>query len=557
MAGTLEDYKEAQGPLPTETKRWNLYGAGMDTLKEVETALPSYKSNELLVRHDAVGICASDIKIINQGPQHPKLLGRDFTTHPVVLGHEVSLTIVGVGADLKDQYQIGQRFIVQPDIFNHGISTAYGYRLDGGMTQYGVITQEALHGDDGNYLLPIQEDTGYVEAALIEPWACVVAAYEYPNYRDGLQDEGRLMIVYVRGAVYGDEVSPLYAPGHQPSTVTTVDNIADTDFTQVRLEETNDHGFDDIVVYGTPHAEDLGHIASCLGRRGILNLILDAPLTGKVPIDVGRIHYENQLYLSASDPAHAAKAYSTNTRKDLKPGGTAWFVGAGGPMGQMHVQRVVGLEQPPRRLIVTDRHADRLARIQDRFGQMLLDKGVELVLISAEKTDELAQYGPFDDIVCMVANVAVVEESLNHLAENGIYNLFAGLPKGARANLDLGTILAKGQRIIGTSGSSLGDIRHTLALVESDSLSTNASLAAIGSLDALRDGLEAVKSGLFPGKTVIFPLLSDLPLTSLAELKTTLPEVYARLQDGQFWTREAEEQLLREKLEHSEKGIIG
>ena len=116
------------------------------------------------------------------------------------------------------------------------------------------------------------------------------------------------------------------------------------------------------------------------------------------------------------------------------------------------------------------------------------------------------------------------------------------------AELDLGTILAKNQRLVGTSGSSIADLRHTLALVESDTLSTNASLAAIGGLDAFRDGLAAVKEGRFPGKTVIFPLLPELPLMSVDEIKGRLPHVYAKMQDGLFWTKEAEEELLREKL---------
>ena len=29
----------------------------------------------------------------------------------------------------------------------------------------------------------------------MEPWACVVAAYAYPNYRDGLKDGGRLLVI--------------------------------------------------------------------------------------------------------------------------------------------------------------------------------------------------------------------------------------------------------------------------------------------------------------------------------------------------------------------------
>jgi hypothetical protein len=80
---------------------------------------------------------------------------------------------------------------------------------------------------------------------------------------------------------------------------------------------------------------------------------------------------------------------------------------------------------------------------------------------------------------------------------------------------------------------------------ESGELSPNRSVAAVGSLSAARDGLQAVKDTSFPGKVVIFPNIKEMPLTSLPELKDRLPSVYARLKDGREWTVEAEEEFLR------------
>src|SRR2546423_14371982 len=88
-------------------------------------------------------------------------------------------------------------------------------------------------------------------------------------------------------------------------------------------------------------------------------------------------------------------------------------------------------------------------------------------------------------------------------------------------------------------------MRQTLEKVETGELSTNASLAAIGGMKAAREGIAAVKEGRFPGKTLIFPLIPDLPLTPLTELKHSYPSVFAKLSDGQFWTKSAEEELLR------------
>ena len=68
---------------------------------------------------------------------------------PVTLGHEVSMTVVGVGRNLRRQYRVGDRFIIQADIFVDGIGYAYGYEIQGGLSQYGVIDQRIHEGAQG------------------------------------------------------------------------------------------------------------------------------------------------------------------------------------------------------------------------------------------------------------------------------------------------------------------------------------------------------------------------------------------------------------------------
>ena len=58
-----------------------------------------------------------------------------------------------------------------------------------------------------------------------------------------------------------------------------------------------------------------------------------------------------------------------------------------------------------------------------------------------------------------------------------------------------------------------------------------------------RDGVEAMMDGRYPGKVVIFPQLSGLPLTGVDELKEKLPEVASMLVGG-MWTLAAEQKLL-------------
>ena len=42
--------------------------------------------------------------------------------------------------------------------------------------------------------MPLQPQTGYAEAALLEPWACVIATYRL-KYRSGLKPGGTTWIV--------------------------------------------------------------------------------------------------------------------------------------------------------------------------------------------------------------------------------------------------------------------------------------------------------------------------------------------------------------------------
>ena len=140
-------------------------------------AVPRPRPDQLLIRVDAVGLCFSDVKLLRLGGDHPKLYGRDLATDPTRLGHETSVTVIEVGADLRDRFRPGQRLAIQPDIYVDGRSTAYGYTIPGGLIQYHVIGPEVLAADDGAYVVPVDDRMGYAETALTEPWACVEASY--------------------------------------------------------------------------------------------------------------------------------------------------------------------------------------------------------------------------------------------------------------------------------------------------------------------------------------------------------------------------------------------
>jgi hypothetical protein len=307
---------------------------------------------------------------------------------------------------------------------------------------------------------------------------------------------------------------------------------------------------DDIVLLGAD-PDLIETVSPRLADFGILAIIANQPLPRKVSVDVGRVHYNRWVYAGGSGP-DVARAYSdVPVRSTLKPGGRAWFVGAGGPMGRMHVQRAIQVADGPATIVCTDVSDPRLDDLCTSFAAEARARGINFICLNpTNKEAYAAGMAPFkeqgfDDIVVLAPIPAVISDAATYLAPQGVMNVFAGVARGTMASLDLSDAYLKGARVIGHSASSIDDLRLMLHQAESGELSPNRSVAAVGSLSAARDGLQAVKDTTFPGKVVIFPHIKELPLTALPDLKDKLPTVYARLKDGREWAVEAEEEFLR------------
>jgi threonine dehydrogenase-like Zn-dependent dehydrogenase len=268
-------------------------------------------------------------------------------------------------------------------------------------------------------------------------------------------------------------------------------------------------------------------------------------------VDIGRVHYNRWVYVGGPGPDIAHAYGDTPVRSTLKPGGRAWFVGAGGPMGRMHVQRAIQVAQPPAVILCTDVSDLRLDDLCVSFRAEAEARGIQFVCLNPmNKDDYKAGMAPFkeqgfDDVIVLAPIPAVITDAAAYLAPKGVMNVFAGVGRGTMAELDLSDVYLKDVRVIGHSASTIDDLRLMLHQAETGELSPNRSVAAVGSLGAARDGLQAVRDTAFPGKVVIYPHIKDMPLTALPDLKDTMPSVYAKLKDGREWTVEAEEEFLR------------
>jgi len=83
---------------------------GVDDLVIEERAAPEPGPHEVLVRVEAVGVCGSDVHYLKHGR-----IGDFVVDEPMVLGHESSGTIAGVGSAV-DPARVGQKVSMEPGV---------------------------------------------------------------------------------------------------------------------------------------------------------------------------------------------------------------------------------------------------------------------------------------------------------------------------------------------------------------------------------------------------------------------------------------------------------
>ena len=578
QAWNFVDYVEGNTPLPTPNLAWNTYGTGIESIGRDGAPepidVPSPGPDQILVRVDAVGLCYSDVKLIKQGGDHPKLYGRDLKTEPTRLGHEATVTVIEVGAELADSYSPGQRLAIQPDIYVDGKATAYGYTIPGGLVQYHLIGKEILEADGGSgYLIPVDDSVGYASAALSEPWACVEGSYMQRRRLDPGSGGTMLIVgssdddtVYTTSAGLGsprkvvlssvsDAVRAMVTQQLPDAEVVDDDAFDAASVAESSARHTGEDGFDDIVVLAQTSADLIEELAKVLAYRGMMTMVGTEPLDGLPLIDVGRLHYHYTAFVGTSSPDLAAAWGEERNRAETKSGGVAVYVGAGGPMGQMHIQRAIEKVDGPATIIGIDLDDDRLEKARIMLEGLAQEKGRKFILhnpgddptstealLNAETDGQGA-----DDVIVSVPVGPVMGDAATMMSPNGMLVLFAGVPNGTLAPLNMSNVYLHNAQYTGTSGSSIEDQVSVLAKATDGSLTPSRALAAIGGIEAGQDGVRALLEGDYAGKVMIFPQLSGLELTGLDELIDRYPEIGEALGENDTWTPEAE-QLLFERF---------
>jgi L-iditol 2-dehydrogenase len=165
--------------IPDSMKAWVLGEPG--EILPTEKPVPVPARGEVLIRIDAVAICATDLEIIRHGL--PAIVeGGDPFNKNFTIGHEYMGTVVALGPSV-DEYTIGQRVTVEVHngcgqckrcregmytaCHNYGLNygdknkghRANGFTTDGGFAEYAV--------NHINTLVPIADDMTDEEATLV------------------------------------------------------------------------------------------------------------------------------------------------------------------------------------------------------------------------------------------------------------------------------------------------------------------------------------------------------------------------------------------------------
>lgn len=180
-----------------KTTAVRLYGESDLRIETFE--MPEIGPGECLMRVVSDTVCASTYKAVIQGPNH-KRVPEDVAENPIIVGHEMCGELLAIGEDLKDQWKVGQKVVIQPALKTaDGHDPGYSFRWIGGNSLYAIVPEIVL---EKGCMVPYDGE-GYYKGSLVESIGCVLRAFkgmyhtDYTCYKrtDGCLEGGNCIIL--------------------------------------------------------------------------------------------------------------------------------------------------------------------------------------------------------------------------------------------------------------------------------------------------------------------------------------------------------------------------
>ena len=270
---------------------------------------PTPEAGEVVLRTDAAGICASDLRVYR---------GEKHATPGVIPGHEITGTVAALGAGVEDLAE-GDRVSVYPivacgrcDFCRRGLRNrcqsrrTLGYDLDGGIAEY-VRVPAPIVGQ--GQLMPVPHGVPSERAAMPEPPACVLNSFESCRFRAGASvaiigagPMGLSHVILARALGAGAVIVAEPVDSRRALAAelgATLVCGGDPDEIQKTVKDATRGAGADVVIVSVGLAGLTELALPIAAKQGSINLFAGFPPETSASLDVNFLHY-NEIVLTGS-----------------------------------------------------------------------------------------------------------------------------------------------------------------------------------------------------------------------------------------------------------------
>lgn len=267
----------------------------------------------------------------------------------------------------------------------------------------------------------------------------------------------------------------------------------------------------------------------------------------------GETYFEGSLIeplscvIGAFEANYHLKEGSYEHKMGIKTDGNLLIMGGTGPMGLLAIDYALHGPIKPKKLVITDRDAEKLARAEKLYPSQ---NGIEVFYVNVDGVKDQVSLlketvgGGFDDIFVMIPVASVVTDAADMLNPDGCLNFFAGpQDKEFSANVNFYDVHYSFTHFVGTSGGNTEDMRKAVKLIEEKQVKVANAVTHVLGLDAVAETtLNQPEIG--GGKKLVYThKQADLTKLSDVSADSELGKILAET-DG-IWSQAAENYVLK------------
>lgn len=267
----------------------------------------------------------------------------------------------------------------------------------------------------------------------------------------------------------------------------------------------------------------------------------------------GETYFEGSLIeplscvIGAFEANYHLKEGSYEHKMGIKADGSLLIMGGTGPMGLLAIDYALHGPIKPKKLVVTDRDEEKLARAAKLYPSQ---NGIEVSYVNVADVDDQVSLlketagGGFDDIFVMIPVGPVVSDAAAMLNPDGCLNFFAGpQDKEFSANVNFYDVHYSFTHFVGTSGGNTEDMRKAVKLIEDKQVKVANVVTHVLGLDAVGE-TTLNQPAIGGGKKLVYThKQSELKKLSEIETNSELGKILAET-DG-IWSKKAENYVLK------------